>query len=179
VISRAIVVPAHDDDGVPPVRARRAIAMNSTCEAVRPLAPEDVRDGDVIVVMSRIVDAAASLDVYDLMMLAESQSTPALRRRILPEAPELLRVRGCSVPMVMTTTPTDEPRLLDLRQCSIGRVDRAFGDAAMAAMAAAAARAKAEAAADASTAGNGTGSGTGDGDDSAPASGSWWRRWRR
>jgi hypothetical protein len=154
-----------------PVRAEVFDMTTTPSDCVRILAPEDVRVGDVIVEMTRTVDASANLDLYDLICLAESQATPPTRRQVLPEQPEPLRVEGCSVPIVMTRTALGEPRLLDLRQCTVGRLDAAFGDAALRSLAEAAERAKAEAAA-------GSGSHE-DGTEGIARRGRFWRRWRR
>lgn len=140
--------------------------MTSTSHAVRILAPEDVRPGDVVVVMSRVVPWIE--DLHDLISVSQTGTKVPNQRTVLPDDPEPIRVEHVSVPLVFGRTATDSVRLLDLRQCTVGRVDPTFGAVVMDAISEAKASSLADGVPELDDI---------DGDDEAIRS--RWRRWLR
>ncbi len=119
--------------------------MDTSVNAIRTLAPDDVRIGDVVVVLARHVDPLEQAEAWELAELIAGGRELPPRRAVPNRDAEPMRVELVAVPLLWARTATDELRTLDFRLLTLGRVEAPVGDAILAARAAEHARAKAEA----------------------------------
>ena len=92
------------------------------------LAPDDIRTGDYVVVLSVVHESFPML--YEDGLDAHSRSLK-VRTTSAPEGqPSVLRVAGVCVPLVLVAEANGKPRLLDTRREQLGRLNETFGELA-------------------------------------------------
>lgn len=102
------------------------IATNEPTLA-RSLAPEDVRVGDYVAVMSEEFEYATFACVCDYSLSNE----PIIRLRFRPREPsEPLRVKAICLPFLLVKPLKRKPRTLDIRAVQLARLDKHYAKAA-------------------------------------------------
>ncbi|MEM9416343.1 MAG: hypothetical protein AAGA29_12840 [Planctomycetota bacterium] len=93
--------------------------------AARAVSPDDLRQGDYVVVMHT---------TYQLVPWGDSpwdtELTPQTIRLIPPDSGETFRIRAVCLPFVFTCVASGGHRTLDLRRHHLRRLDKAFGKVA-------------------------------------------------
>lgn len=102
------------------------IASEIEVQTVRAVAPEDVREGDVVVVLHEIDQI--------LGRVGGSGETPGtlpefkvVRARSMPHFLRPLRVLAVALPVVLVEDPDGEESLVDVRLKELGRLPPAMG----------------------------------------------------
>ena len=97
-------------------------SIESITSVARTLAPEDVRAGIDIAVLTETVE------LIPFCLVESPSGTPPLRRYELLATPigVPLRVRAVCVPFVLVETPRGKRRTLDLRRTRVAELDEAY-----------------------------------------------------
>ena len=90
----------------------------------RPLAPEDVRRGDYVVLLYEIIEYPSWYWCDDATFAAREE---VVRICHTPrDEPTPLKVRSACLPFVLVAQPCGRQRSLDLRRCRVARLDKRF-----------------------------------------------------
>lgn len=103
-----------------PKRSRAEQALT----VAKPLAPEEIRVGDFVVVLHQLVELPSFCWCHDATVLAPDQP---VRIQLLPSADERpMKVKSACLPFVIVKLSDGEQRMIDLRRMRLARVDRKF-----------------------------------------------------
>ncbi len=90
----------------------------------RPVAPEDLRCGDFVSVLSEIAEYPSFLWNQDSQLLAPNEP---VRVQWRPDDAGLpLKVKAICLPFVFAKAPAGHRRLLDVRQCRLVRLSSGY-----------------------------------------------------
>jgi hypothetical protein len=90
----------------------------------RTLAPEDIRPGDFVTLLSVTYEVPSYFWDADAVTLPRDEP---VRIRFVPEGGGVqLRVKGVCLPFVLVKAPRSERCTLDVRKCRLARLDRAY-----------------------------------------------------
>ncbi len=90
----------------------------------RPVAPEDLRCGDFVSVLSEIGEYLSFLWCHDSQLLAPNEPVRVQWRP--DDAGMPLKVKAICLPFVFAKVPTGPGRLLDVRQCRLVRLSPGY-----------------------------------------------------
>lgn len=86
----------------------------------RSLAPEDLRPGDLVSVLTEILELPSFLWCHDSQLLAPDEPVRMPWRP--DDAGTPLKVKAICLPFVFVKTPNGEGRILDMRRCQLVRL---------------------------------------------------------
>ena len=90
----------------------------------KPLAPEEVREGDFVAVLHEIYELPSYLWCAESFQMPLEQP---VRIQLIPDDGGLpLKVQSICLPFVFVKDSAGEPRNLDVRKCRLARLDRAY-----------------------------------------------------
>jgi len=88
------------------------------------LAPEEIRPGDFVTLLSVTYEVPSYLWCADTLSLPRDEP---VRIRCMPETGGVpLKVKSICLPFVLAKVPSGEGCTLDVRRCRLARLDRAY-----------------------------------------------------
>lgn len=90
----------------------------------RSVAPEDLRCGDFVSILSEIAEYPSFLWCHDSQLLAPDEPVRVQWRPDDGGMP--LKVKAICLPFVFAKTPTGHGRILDVRQCRLVRLSTGY-----------------------------------------------------
>lgn len=101
--------------------------MASNCTLAKALAPEDIQPGDFVTWLYVMAELPSFLWNADASTLPVEDP---IRIQLVPEDGGIpMKVKSVCLPFILVKLPEGEKQSLDVRQCRLARLDRAFAKA--------------------------------------------------